>query len=313
MNAIPDDRLSLIFACCHPALGIEARIALTLRTLAGLTTEEIADAFLVPHATMAQRLVRVKRKIREAAIPFDVPPAERLGERLDDVCTVLYLIFNEGYSASAGDRPRAARAVRRSDSPGPRARRADAARARGDGFARADAVPRLAPRSARSRATARCVTLAEQDRTRWNRAKIAEANELARARDARTARRDRTSSKPRSRTRTRRRRRRDEVDWNGIAELYGHLERMTPSPVVSLNRAVAIGFADGPAAGLDALDALPNDALAEYHLYHVARADALERLGRADEARAAYRAALERTQNAAEQTYLRGKIAPTPA
>jgi RNA polymerase sigma-70 factor, ECF subfamily len=306
MTAIPDDRLSLIFACCHPALGIEARIALTLRTLAGLTVEEIADAFLVPHATMAQRLVRVKRKIRESVIPFDVPPAERLVERLDDVCTVLYLIFNEGYSASAGDRlvrwelcDEAIRLGRVLVTLMPQ---------------EPEVMGLLAlmlyhdsRREARVAADGSLITLVEQDRTAWDRAKIAEASTLLEA-----AYRHRTpgpyqlqaaisnahASAPTAHA----------VDWHAIAELYGHLERMTPSPIIALNRAVAIGYADGPAAGLAALDALPPAALAEYPFYHVARADALTRVGRNADAGAAYEAAIARTQNAAEQAYLRSKL-----
>jgi RNA polymerase sigma-70 factor (ECF subfamily) len=306
MNAIPDDRLSLIFACCHPALGIEARIALTLRTLAGLSVEEVADAFLVPHATMAQRLVRVKRKIRETAIPFDVPPAARLPERLDDVCTVLYLIFNEGYSASSGDR-----LVRRELCD--------------EAIRLAHVLATLMPqepevmgllalmlyhdsrREARVAVDGSLITLAEQDRSAWDRGKIAEADALlARASrhrapgpyqiQAAIAFAHASAASP------------DDVDWPGIAELYGHLERMKPSPVVALNRAVATSYAEGPAAGLAALDALPPEALADYHLYHVARADALARLGRSAEAREAYHAALTRTENAAEQNYLRRRL-----
>jgi RNA polymerase sigma-70 factor (ECF subfamily) len=306
MEAIPDDRLGLIFACCHPALGIEARIALTLRTLAGLTVEEIADAFLVPHPTMAQRLVRVKRKIRESGIPFDVPPAERLPERLDDVCAVLYLIFNEGYTSSAGDR-----LVRRE--------LCDEAIRLGRVLnvlmpQEPEVMGLLAlmlyhdsRRDARTAADGSLITLGEQDRATWDHAKIGEANALLgrasqhRAPGPYQIQAAIAFAHARAPSAA-------DVDWHAIAELYGHLEQLVPSPVVALNRAVAIGFARGPQAGLGALDALPAEALASYHPYHVARADALSRLGRAAEARAAYRAAIERTQNAAEAAHLRAKL-----
>lgn len=302
MTAVPDDRLALIFTCCHPALNVEARIALTLRTLAGLTTEEIADAFLLPYTAMAQRLVRVKRKIRETRIPFEVPRAEQLPERLDDVCTVLYLVFNQGYSASAGDR-----LVRRELCD--------------EAIRLCRMLIRLMPaepevlgllalmlyadsrRNARVAGDGSIVLFANQDPARWNAAQIAEANalldEAARHRvagpyqlQAAIAREHANVKSP------------DDVDWARIVALYECLERIVPSPVIALNRAVAVRFARGAQAGLAALDSLPRTELETYHHFHVARADALEGLGRFGEARDAYQEAMKYTKNATEQRHL---------
>ena len=301
-----DDRLGLIFACCHPALGLEARIALTLRTIGGMETEAIADAFFVPHATMAQRLVRVKHKIRDAGIPLEVPPTSRFGERLDDVCRVIYLIFNEGYAATSGT------LLVRADLC------AEAIRLGRVLLQLMPAEPEIlglvalmlyhdSRRAARLDGAGRLVTLAEQDRSLWDRAAIAEANALL----AQAARHHVVGAyqlqaaiaavhagAPSA----------EDVDWRSLVDLYGGLLRLAPSPVVALNRAVAIGFADGAAAGLAALDALPAGDLADYHLFHVARADALRRLGRITEARMAYATAHGLTRNPHEQAFLLAKI-----
>jgi RNA polymerase sigma-70 factor, ECF subfamily len=301
-----DDRLGLIFACCHPALGLEARIALTLRTIGGMETDAIADAFLVPHATMAQRLVRVKHKIRDAGIPLEVPPTSRFGERLDDVCRVIYLIFNEGYAATTGT------LLVRADLCG------EAIRLGRVLLQLMPAEPEIlglvalmlyhdSRRAARLDGDSRLVTLAEQDRTLWDRAAIAEANALL----AKAARHHVVGAyqlqaaiaavhagAPSA----------EDVDWRALVDLYGGLLRLAPSPVVALNRAVAVGFADGAAAGLAELDALPAADLAEYHLFHVARADALRRLGRVTDARMAYATAHGLTRNPHEQAFLLAKI-----
>jgi RNA polymerase sigma-70 factor (ECF subfamily) len=306
MTAVPDDRLGLIFACCHPGLAVDARVALTLRTLGGLTTEEIADAFLVPLATMGQRLVRAKRKIREAVIPLDVPPAERLPERLADVCAVIYLIFNEGYLASRGD------SLVRTDLCE-------------EGIRLARILCRLMPqepeimgllalmlyaharRAARTNASGELVPLPKQDRTLWKSETIAEANALmdraVRHRFAGPYQLEAAIAAEHTNARSA-----GDVNWDAIAQLYGELSILAPSPVVDLNRAVAVSFAQGPEAGLRILDAIDPQSLESYHPAHIARADFLQRLARKAEARESYVTALALTQNAAERTFIESKL-----
>ncbi|MBE1494821.1 RNA polymerase sigma-70 factor (ECF subfamily) [Amycolatopsis lexingtonensis] len=305
-SGVTDDRLRLIFTCCHPALATEAQVALALRTLAGLSTAEIARAFLVPEATMSQRLVRVKRKIRHARIPYRVPPAHLLPERTNAVLGVLYLTFNEGYSASAGpdlQRPDlAAEAVRLArvlaglmpDEP--------------------EALGLLAllllqhaRRATRVGDDGELVPLEEQDRTRWDTERITEGTQVLE-------------------TALRRRRpgpyqiqaaiaachaiatRAADTDWPQIAGLYRELRKFVPSAVVDLNRAIAIGMADGPEAGLTLLDELD---LPNYHLLPATRADFLRRLGRHDEAARWYAAARELAPTDAERAYLTRRISET--
>ena len=309
-SGIGDDRLRLIFTCCHPSLSVEAQVALTLRTLAGLTTAEIARAFLVPEATMARRLVRAKQKIRNASIPYRVPPGHLLPERTGAVLAVLYLLFNEGYAATSGTElvrhglcAEAIRLTRTLTELMP-----DEAEALG---LLALMLLHDARIAARTDPTGDLVPLGEQDRTRWNTEAIAEGTARL---DAALRRRQpgpyqlqaaiaachATATEAAA------------TDWVEIAALYAELVRMTPSAVVELNRAVAVAMAEGPQAGLTLVDALETSGtLRGYHLLPATRADLLRRLGRSDDAAAAYREALQLTTTDAERRYLTRRLADT--
>jgi RNA polymerase sigma-70 factor, ECF subfamily len=307
-SGIRDDRLRLIFTCCHPALPLEARVALTLRTLTGLTTTEIARAFLVPEATMAQRLVRAKHKIRNAAIPYRVPAAHLLPERMSAVLGVVYLLFNEGYAASAGP------ALVRHDLCAEAIRLARILTGLMPDEPEAFGLLALmllhhARRAARLDAAGELVTLADQDRSAWDAAEIDEGVRLL---DAALRQRRPGAYQVQAAiaachaTATQA----DQTDWAEIAALYGQLARLTPSPVVELNRAVAVAMADGPAVGLTIVAALEaSGALEGYYLLPATRADLLRRLNRRVEAAAAYQAALDLTTGEAERRYLARRLA----
>jgi RNA polymerase sigma-70 factor (ECF subfamily) len=305
---IPDDRLRLIFTCCHPALAPESQVALTLRTLCGLETDEIARAFLVPVPTMAQRLVRAKSKIRNAGIPYVVPGTEVMAERIDAVLTVIYLVFNEGYAATRGV------PLMRTDLCGEAIRLARLVRSLMGAQTPSEATGLLAlmllhdaRRDARLNADGDLVVLEEQDRTLWNQAQIAEAIPLVRAAfqgevGAFTVQAA-ISAQHCQATRA------EDTNWPQIVLLYDLLERIQPSPIVSLNRAVALAMAQGPKPALEIIDKLAagND-LDKYHLLHATRADMLRRLGSFEDAANSYARALELATNESERRFLERRL-----
>ena len=307
-SEIPDDRLRLIFTCCHPALAQEAQVALTLRTLCGLETDEIARAFLVPVPTMAQRLVRAKRKIRDAGIPYVVPGTDEMASRLDAVLTVIYLVFNEGYAATRGG------PLVRTDLCSEAIRLGRLVRALLDPRPAAESTGLLAlmllhdaRRDARLDEAGDIIILEEQNRGRWNQPQISEALPLVEeafrggagsyalqaAIAAEHCRADRA----------------EDTNWPLILRLYDLLERVQPSPIVSLNRAVAVAMAEGPGPALALIDALETSGhLQNYHLLHATRADLLRRLGFSEKSAGSYARALELVSNESERRFLERRL-----
>lgn len=307
-DEIPDDRLRLIFTCCHPALALDAQVALTLRTLGGLQTDEIARAFLVPPATMAQRLVRARRKIRDAGIPYKVPDTNDMPERLDAVLTAIYLIFNEGYAPTYGE------PIVRADLCAEAIRLGRLLRGLMSPEAPSEVTGLLAlmllhdsRRDARLDDAGNLVVLEEQDRTKWNRSYIAEAlplvDEALRGAPGQFALEAGISAEHCKAARP------EDTNWRQIIRFYNLLEQLTGSPIVALNRAVAVAMADGPQPALTLIDSLASSGdLDNYHLLHAARADLQRRMGSRAEAAKNYKRALELVTNESERRFLERRL-----